>query len=239
MQFEQKINLVMKELAADKAQVSLITVYKNIPMAFDAHLLAYDDEIASFKVHKYQLAASVLVKDAFIQLDPEKNCIWARVIKIDPIKSILGLGEFRDAGNSMNKRTFLRVEPESSIPVYLQIQNTRVMAELADISEEGISIYLDPVYLETPEDEPGKFSSRFQVNFHLPGERYQPLSLMSALRYGIKDTLSGKYRVGLQLFPDEETKAMLKQYITHRKVETINEIKAIYEHSIASGGISD
>ncbi len=238
MQFDQKIDLIMKEMAADKTQVSLITVYKNIPLAFDARLISYEDDTATFKVHKYQFAASVLVKNVFIQLDPSKNCIWARVVKMDPVKVTLGLSEFKDAGNSMNRRTFLRVEPEASIPVYLQIHNTRVMAELADISEEGISIFLDPVYLETPESEGGKFSDRFEILFQLPGDRYHPLTLKSAIRYAMKDTLSGKYRIGLQLYPDESTKSLINEYITHRKAATLQEIKSLYEHSIASGGLS-
>lgn len=225
-------------MAGNKAQISLITVFKNIPLAFDARLFAFEDDTVSVKVHKYQLAVSVLIKQAFIQLDPSHNCIWTRIVKIDPINSVLGLSDFKDAGNSMNRRTYLRVEADTSIPIYLQIQNTRVMAELADISEEGISIYLDPVFLEAPENEPGKFSGRFEISFHLPGKRYQPLSLKSAIRYVAKDTLSSKYRVGLQLFPDEEARVMLKQYINHRKAETLQEIKSIYEHSIASGGKS-
>lgn len=238
MPVDQQINTLLKTLAGNKAQISLITVFKNIPFAFDARLAAFSDDTLNVKVHKYQLAVSVLVKQAFIQIEPAQNCIWTRVVKLDALNSILGLSDFKDAGNSMNRRTYLRVEPESSIPIYLQIQNTRVMSELADISEEGISIYLDPVFLEAPDTEPGKFSSRFEILFHLPGRRYQPLALKSAIRYVTKDTLSGKYRIGLQLFPDDETRLMLKQYITHRKAETLQEIKSIYERSIASGGTS-
>ncbi len=234
MDFKQYVTEKLKDLWLHRKGVKIITIYKSIPMIFEAKIKDVKNDIASFEANKYQMALSIVVKTHFIQFEEDQNCVWARVASMDMKKGILGLSEFKDAGNSLNRRVYLRVEPDTSIPVFLQIYQTRIMAELADISEKGISVYLDPIYLNTPDFEAGKLSSQFKISFHLPGEEYHPIELYSAIRYGLKDTLSGKYRIGLEMFPGEEAKRLFVQYVEKRKTATMQEIKELYKRSVAS-----
>ncbi len=64
---QQQILSILSKTAETNEKINLITIYKNIPLAFDAQTLAIENDIVKFKVNKYQLAAAVLVKEIFIQ----------------------------------------------------------------------------------------------------------------------------------------------------------------------------
>jgi len=117
----------------------------------------------------------------------------------------------------------------------LFLAQTKARADLADICEGGISVYLDPLYLGTSEKELEKFSARFEVRFQLPGEQYQSVVLQGAIRYGMRDTLSGRYRIGMQLYPTGEARELISRYVKRRQAAALQEIKNIYEKSLAGG----
>jgi len=232
MNGQEEITSIFKNLANEERTVSLITVYKSIPLAFDAQCLRVENEIAFFKAHKYQMAVTVLVKRMFIQSSFFKEFVQANVSKMDPIKYTLGLNDFRLAGNSIGRRTLVRVEPDTSIPVMLQLKESTVRAELADISIGGISVYIDPFFLDNQESANKMVSSHCEVSLHLPSDNWKQIQLKCAIRNVIRDTISGRYRIGFQLYPNKESETMLSQYVTRCQASTIQEIKTLYERSL-------
>ncbi|MEI7988417.1 MAG: PilZ domain-containing protein [Chloroflexota bacterium] len=215
-------------------KVSLITIYKNIPFSFDAFILNSDKDIVLFKVHKYQLAASILVKDIYIQCDLFEEHIKAKVVKMNPVKLTIGLTDFAYSGD-LRRRSSIRVEPDTSLIAYLQIQDTSVVAEIVDISVNGLTVYIDPLYLFSPEITPGKLSSKFEVRLKLPGEEIQSVHAKCAMRDVRKENLSGRYRIGLQLYPDKVIKEVLDRYVSSQQSRVLQEIKMLYERSLAGG----
>jgi hypothetical protein len=219
-------------MAETKEKVNLITIFKNVPLAFDANIIGVVNDMPIFKVNKYQLAAAILVKEIYIQSDFLKEHVHSRIARMDPVKITIGLTDLKYSGN-LKRRTTIRVEPNPPLPAHIQIHDTSVLTEIVDISTNGISVYIDPLYLSIPEIPPGKLSSRFEVRFKLPGMQLLPIRMKCALRNVNKDKLSGRYRLGLQIFPDKKTKTTIERYIMGEQSRVLQEIKSLYERSLA------
>jgi hypothetical protein len=233
---QQQILSILSRIVETKEKVNLITIYKNIPLAFDAQTLNIENDIVKFKVNKYQLAAAVLVKDIFIQSETLSQHVKGQIVRMDPVKIILGVTNLAYAGD-LRRRSAVRVEPFPPIPMLLNIYDSSVIAEIIDISTTGITIHIDPLDLTIPELPPGKLSARIEVQFKLPGKQLNPIALKCALKNVQKEAISGRYRMGLQIFPDKKTKTDLERFITEQQTKTMLEIKNLYEKSFIGGGI--
>ncbi|GEM_PF-2756772 len=232
MNTSEEILSTLNTIASTKQTVSLISIYKTIPLAFDAQCIMVENGIGYFSVHKYQMAITVIIKKIYIQSPLLKEYVQANVAKMNPVKNLLGLDNFRYAGDYINRRTLIRVEPETSIPVLLYLKGVAVRAELADISVGGISVYIDPFFLDNEEDGEKMISSHCEVHLNLPSDNWKPIKIKCAIRNVIRDTLSGRYRIGFQLYPDKASQALLDKYVTKRQAEMMQEIKNLYEKSV-------
>ena len=232
MNDSEEILSTLKTIVSSGQSVSLISIYKTIPLAFDAKCVLVENDIGYFTVHKYKMAITVIIKKIYLQSSLLKEYVQANVAKMNPVKNLLGLSDFRYVGDSINRRTLIRVEPETSIPVILQIKGVAVRAELADISVGGISVYVDPFFLDNEEDGEKMISSHCEVRLNLPSDNWKPIQLKCAIRNVIRDTLSGKYRIGFQLYPDKASETLLFKYITKRQAEMMQEVKNLYDKSV-------
>jgi hypothetical protein len=113
-----------------------------------------------------------------------------------------------------------------------------VRGELADISQDGLAIYLPRLFFS-----PRVFfkGARVVITLRLPGDYSsnpsRPGPILSdpkvdihALVANIRlDEAHSRCRIGLKILPNDPPRPLIAQFIAQRQVEIIREIKTMYD----------
>ena len=218
----------LHNIAQQGKSVGLITVYKTLPLLYDALIQGFDGGSVHFQVHRYQWAASRMVWEAFIQSDLLTALIKANSVVVSPKQPVVTLADFEYAKISIVRRSLVRVPPDVRIPVILLLNENAQPAELADISTGGISVYVKPEIMDALVDaNSGPLSGRIEVLIKFPGENSPLLKLNCAICNIIQETNTGRYRMGLQAFPDKKTGSLIAQYVAGRQTAILRELEVM------------
>lgn len=226
MEQDTEILQALHSIAQQGKNVGLITVYKTLPLLFDALIQGFDGGSVHFQVHRYQWAASRMLWEAFIQSDLLPELIKANSVVVNPSEPVVTLADFEYAKISIVRRSLVRVQPDVYIPVILLLNESAQPAELADISTGGISVYVKPEIVDTlVEAKSGPPSGRVEVLIKLPGEDSPLLKLNCTIRNVVQEADTGRYRMGLQSFLDKKTGSLIAQYVAGRQTAILRELE--------------
>lgn len=168
---------VFWNLASGRETVSLINVYKGIPISYPATIINVGESAIQVITEKYQLVCLYHERETFIQSPELSDIIFTKVLGLDPAASTAILGEFEVVTKTIGERREVRVCPK--IPIEGEVQSEDLAdtyrGEMADISQNGLGIYLDERDFYPRVYRPGR---KLTVCFKLPGT-YQILERKS------------------------------------------------------------
>jgi hypothetical protein len=226
MEQDTEILQALHSIAQQGKNVGLITVYKTLPLLFDALIQGFDGGSVHFQVHRYQWAASRMVWEAFIQSDLLPELIKANSVVVNPSEPVVTLADFEYSKISIVRRSLVRGQPDVYIPVILLLNASAQPAELADISTGGISVYVKPEIVDTlVEAKSGPLSGRVEVLIKFPGENSPLLKLNCTICNVVQEANAGRYRMGLQSFLDKKTGSLIAQYVAGRQTAILRELE--------------
>lgn len=170
----ENLKEIFLRMAQEEGGTNLLNVYKGVPLSFPAKIIEVGDAYIRVLTETHQMVSMYLEKSTLIQSGQLPNIVLAEVIELDIKKHLALLANFRYMQKGIGDRAEVRIEPKDPLPSELQDKEEQmnIKGELADISREGLGIYL----------ERGLFSSKIihpnallDVMFTLPFEYTQSL----------------------------------------------------------------
>jgi len=142
---------LLNELAASHTEINLLNVYKGVPISFTAQIVGFQGMSMKVRTDQRQTVCMFFEKKTFIQSKGLTEIYQAEVTDLDPIDRVATLANFNRVVSGVGNRVLVRVQPKGSLEsnVKNQYSDNIVQGELADISQNGLAIYL-PLEIFSP-----------------------------------------------------------------------------------------
>jgi hypothetical protein len=167
----QNKNDVLASILRKEKTVTLHNLYNGIPIKEEATIAKFDEGIAQLKITTPKIFYYTKESFTFIQHDKIPSIIKAKIIKVDPSKSLVVLAnlEFLDA--SPLDRSYIRVQPQKPINATLLLNKIKLLdGTLETISESSVVLHVKLTDIEkiihkdlTERD--------FEIAFQIPTEK--------------------------------------------------------------------
>lgn len=131
-------------LFREQTTVRLLNVYKGLPIANDATVTRVEANAICVSSIRAQIVCMFLDRETFIQSPTLPQIIRASVLKFNTAQMEVWLGNLTLTNGTIGERKQVRVVPVEMLDSFVQPKNLRgtIKAELADISQNGLAIYL-------------------------------------------------------------------------------------------------
>ena len=129
-----------------KEEIQLVNVYKGVPISYPAKAIEVKAHTLLLETDPFQIVCLYRDKMTFIQHQSFPVSIQASVVQVDFNTNQTSLSAFKYVGSTIGDRRQVRVEPKEMITGTLHSKDAdvTVRGELADISLNGIAIYIKP-----------------------------------------------------------------------------------------------
>ena len=158
----------LREIAAQAQDISLLNVFQGVPISYPASITAVGERSMRVRTEKYQLACLYRERETFVQSKFLPEILRAKVLGLDLAAQEVTLGEFEVEQGQVGDRMEVRVQPKAPIEGKVKTAELRIpaRAELADISRDGLGIYIDTPTFHPKYYRPG---AGVEVVVQLPG----------------------------------------------------------------------
>lgn len=139
-----ELSTVLRQLVGFDNGIKLLNIYKGLPISYDSTLRAIGEDSIIVETSKYQAVCLYLDRHTYLQshhfLAPMKATLQA----IDIPSLQVRLGDLHFVSEGIGDRQQVRVEPAEVIHVQINFGSSRtpIDAELANISQTGMAVYL-------------------------------------------------------------------------------------------------
>lgn len=221
---------IFSELARKNQPVKLYNTYRGVPISYEAYILSVDPWYITTSVHEFQAVCLALDNVTHIQSDLLPEVLRSRSITVDIRAKEARLTEFVLAGQSVGKRTTVRVQPKEPIDVEIFDAGRRVPAIVADMSTNGIGVVTFAAYIYG--NIVFERGAEVFANLRLPGS--EELIRFQGRIASVNPKGKYTHRLGLTLDPSSNSEGVLKKYIAIRQEEILVELKGVYESMCAA-----
>ena len=157
---------LMQQIFDAKSSIRLLNVYQGVPISYLASILSVGDSTLTVKTDKYQIVCMYHESETFIQGETLPFILGCKVVEIDPANLIAVLTDLKRVDGQIGDRRQVRVVPRGPIQGVIQAPDTDILrGELADISWDGLGIYIDRDYFSPRVYRRG---AEISVFFNLP-----------------------------------------------------------------------
>ncbi|WNY99596.1 hypothetical protein SUSP_002014 [Sulfurospirillum sp. 'SP'] len=222
----QNKNDVLASILRKEKTVTLHNLYNGIPIKEEATIAKFDEGIAQLKITTPKIFYYTKESFTFIQHDKIPSIIKAKIIKVDPSKSLVVLAnlEFLDA--SPLDRSYIRVQPQKPINATLLLNKIKLLdGTLETISESSVVLHVKLTDIEkiihkdlTERD--------FEIAFQIPTEKGF-LTMISA-KACIFSIINETIVINMQ--PNTFMKSKLKQYVALRQNALLVDLRQQLKH---------
>ena len=192
---------------------TLYNLFNGLPITEEVSIAKFSEGVAQIKIAPAKIHFYTKEDFTFIQHEKIPNIIKARILKVDPIKSLLILNnlEFLDA--SPVDRGDIRVQPEKRINTTLLYNRIKILdADLANVSESSIAINAKVNDIERLLDK-NYLDKEMEIEFHIPTEKSFLTKISTkAVIFSIVNEM-----IVLNISPNVFMKSKLKNYIALRQ----------------------
>jgi len=213
---------------SDEREVTLLNVYKGVPISYAASIIRVINERLTVKVHKNQALCLNIEGQTYIQSKLFDRPIKAKVMSVNTAEQIAILTDFSFADPSNGNRTNIPVdvEPDEQTNVVIISRNSdvRLLGKLNDISATGIGVEVIAIAEVISENFGRGAWVYISLSLPIPGENtYQDLTLPGTVRY--IGSNQETHTLGIQISPDKETEMRIHHFIAQRHSEILNEVE--------------
>jgi len=221
-------NDVLTSLFKKENRIMLHNLYNGIPIQEIATIAYFDEGVAQLKITTPKIHYYTKESFTFLQHDKIPSIIKAKIIKVDPPKSLVVLTnlEFLDA--SPLDRTHIRIQPQKSINATLLRTKIKLLdGTIENISEGSIVLH---VKMEDVEKLLQKqlIDEEFEIRFQLPTEKgfLASISAPASIFSIINETIV------LNIQPTIFMKSKIRQYIITRQNGLLMDLRQQLKHLI-------
>ncbi len=159
---------LLKRVASAESEIRLMNIYQGVPIAFPAAIVYTGPNSIIVKTEKYQIVCLYQERYTYIQYPGFPSVIKARVNRVDATNLQAELNEFEYVNERIGERRQVRVWPKEVVTSQLRLPERMdtIVGELADISVEGMGIYLSPNEYTAQLFRQGR---KVAIIFRLPG----------------------------------------------------------------------
>jgi hypothetical protein len=161
LRLNQETIKLFQPVSSENQEIRLVNVYKGIPISYPATILEISSDTMHIKTSRIQVVCLYRDRETYIQSEYPRN-IHARVKDVNLVLSEVILHQF-DYVNVLGTRTNVRVEPGETVQgQVLTGGKTPVICGLADISLDGMGIYIDEAHFS-----PTLFAVGSEITIHI------------------------------------------------------------------------
>ncbi len=157
------------KMARSESGTHLLNVYKGVPLSFPAKIVEVGEGYLRVLTDTYQIVCMYLEKSTLIQSELLPEIVQAEVIELDTKKHLALLANFHYVEKGIGNRAEVRIQPKDPLTSEIQDKEEKLTlkGELADISKEGIGIYLERLVFFSKVVYP---DAEVDIMIELPGE---------------------------------------------------------------------
>lgn len=217
---------VFASITRKENKVVLHNLYNGIPIKEEAAIVKYEDGVAQLQITSPKIVYYTKESFTFIQHDKIPSIIKARIIKVDPTKSLLVLAhlEFLDA--SPLDRAHIRVQPQKPINATLFLNKVKLIdGTLDSVSETSVVVHVKLADIEKIIHQ-DLVHKEFDISFQIPTDKGF-LTMISA-KATIFSIVNETIVVTMQ--PNTFMKSKLKQYVALRQSSLLVDLRQQLKH---------
>jgi hypothetical protein len=205
--------------ASPKKVLKLINYYKGLPLSYPATINSIDRGIVDLDVQQDQAFTIERNRSTFIRSPLFKHDVFAQAQYVNIKKKAATFVKFSYVEIMAERRNFIRMEPEPSPDTVIESPLGIIDGNLYDVSLSGLNISVDqycPLEMNTETSVRFRLSDieqRLEIKVNVPAKL---VGIMSG---------SSPYNYKFIICPDKLLERNLSQYIFHRQIEIIKEIK--------------
>jgi hypothetical protein len=242
----------LREIARNQSTLTLLNVYKGVPISHDAQIRSIGDSEIQVHSNKFQLACLYYQQETFLKGQELPYILRSQVESLHLGRDDATLTNLEVTSENIGNRSQVRVVPSEPLNAIIQFSGAPVglAAPIADISAEGAAAYLEP-YIYSPRlCRPGNQVSvaitlpdTVSQKIKRPVERnsrdtrnsgsgpsdatFRPGGTVVLSTIGevtsVHSELIG-YRVGMRLYFKDLSRMVIMQYISQRQAEIIRDL---------------
>ncbi|MBP1682027.1 MAG: hypothetical protein H6Q35_2366 [Proteobacteria bacterium] len=222
----QNKNDVLSSILRKEKTVTLHNLYNGIPIKEAATIAKFDEGIAQLKITTPKIFYYTKESFTFIQHDKIPSIIKAKIIKVDPAKSLVVLAnlEFLDA--SPLDRSYIRVQPQKPINATLLLNKIKLIDGTLDtVSESSVVLHVKLADIEKIIHK-DLVEREFDIAFQIPTEKGF-LTMISA-KASIFSIINETIVINIQ--PNTFMKSKIKQYVAMRQNALLVDLRQQLKH---------
>ena len=197
----------------EKTDIEFISYYKQVPAVCRATITDVGD--TTFRASICNLSIFTIGEEIYVKHPRLPRTVAVRVKEIDHTSD---MGEFEVIGFvdlPQERRKYVRVQPDDSIPVKISKGEAEITGEMADISVGGIGVYV--------RDYNGfGIGDIVTVSFHLSGGKVETNGVIRHIT-----PHENLYRVGIEYRLDFKQEEIVSDYVMERQFEILRELKGV------------
>lgn len=222
----QNKNDVLTSILQKEKTVTLYNLYNGIPIKEEATIAKFDEGIAQLNVSTPKILYYTKENFTFIQHDKIPSIIKARIIKVDPAKSLLVLAnlEFLDA--SPLDRSYTRIQPQKPINATLLLNKIKCIdGNIDTLSESSVVLHVKLADIEKLIHK-DLVEKEFDIVFQIPTVKgfLTVISTKATIFSIINETIV------LNIQPNTFMKTKLRQYVALRQNGLLVDLKQQLKH---------
>lgn len=166
-------------IAAAKQHIRLMNVFKGVPIAYEADVVEVSPDSILVRTDRFQIVCLYSERETYLESPNLPNILSARVRSLRVPLSIAELVGFEPVSHSLSDRRNVRVQPAEPLngEVLPEGANEPFEAELADISQDGMAIFIPRGRYYPPSYHRG---APLTITLQIPGE-YESVQPKSSL----------------------------------------------------------
>lgn len=200
---------------------TLHNLFNGVPIKEEVVVAKFEEGIAQIRVSSPKIHFYTKEEFTFIQHERIPNIIKARIIKADPIKSLLVLKDLEFLDASPVERGDIRVQPQKAINATLLFNKIKLLdATIANISESSIALQAKIADVEKLLHK-DCLDQELEVEFQLPTDKsfLTKISAKSVIFSIINETIV------LSIHPSVFMKSKIRQYVALRQNGLLVDLK--------------
>jgi len=222
---------VINDIGQQDAAIELTKPFRGLVLQQDVRVFEVGPEDAAFRITNMKMSA-ILKGDVYLHSQLLPQPVIAHIKSLDLRKGILILSGFAYIDGELKKRQHERVRPKKPTYVTLHWKGKAHRACMDNISASGMGILAFKIFEKGMKIQPG---SKVQMEFQLSPDHIQ-MVLKGKIIY-INSIDSYLTAIGIKLFPAAREACLLKEYITPRKQEILEELNQTYWDVIKPRGV--
>ncbi len=230
-ELEEKMLRIFARLARENVPIRLVNTFKGYPISNDASILSVSQQNhVRIQTHKRQMLCLNLDHETIILGDVFPGYLKARAEKIDMINCQTDLTRFQYIQEKLIQRETARVVPRENTPVWITLveNNFRIKCEIADISLEGMGVWL-PIEFFVPNRI--RRGAEILLAFELPissSGQTAEIRGNGIIRNTMGTAGYQQKRVGIRTHYERPHNYQISQYIQLRILEIMREMDVTY-----------